>query len=316
MEKRRLGTSDLEITTIGFGAWAIGGAFWGDDVVDEDSVAAVRKAVEVGINFIDTAQAYGLGHSEKMVARALVDVPRDSVIVATKTGLNWDDTGRIFNDNSPEYVLKSCDDSLERLQLDVIDLLQVHWPDAKVPIPETAAAMKQLLDGGKIRAVGVSNFNVEQMQEWMTVCPLHSLQPPYSMLNRGIEASILPFCAQNNIGVLAYSPMARGLLTGKYDENVSFPESDARRGDGLWQGERLARNVAAVREMKALAESMGHTMAQLALAWVLAQPGMTCALAGSKRPAQTEETAQASGWALDADTLARIDAILQAHGAG
>lgn len=316
MEYRTLGASDLDISTIGFGCWAMGKTFWGDDVVDEDSIAAVKVALEAGINFYDTAQVYGLGHSETVLGQALKDYPRDQVIIASKTGLNWDDDENISNDNSPEYVLSSIEGSLERLRTDYLDLFQVHWPDEKVPVVETAAAMKQLLDSGKTRAVGVSNFNVEQMTEFMSVCPLHSLQPPYCMIRRDIEAEILPFCREHNIGVLAYSPMARGLLTGKYDETATFPETDGRHADGLWQGERLKNNVAAVGEMTKIAEAAGKTMAQLAMAWVLSQPGLTCALSGTKRPHQIQETAAAAGWQLDADTLKQIDEIIERNGAG
>ncbi len=316
MEYRKLGTSDLSISTIGFGCWAMGKTWWGDDVVDEDSIAAVKTALGHGVNFYDTAQAYGCGHSERILGQALADVPRDQVIIATKTGLNWDTDEHIFNDSSPEFVLRSCDDSLQRLGVDYLDLLQVHWPDPKVPLPETAAAMRKLFEAGKIRAVGVSNYSVGQMREFMSVCPLHSLQPPFSLLNRGIEAEILPFCREHNVGVLAYSPMSRGLLTGKYDEKATFPATDGRSGDGLWQGERLQRNLSAVRELQALAATHQKTVAQLALAWVLSQPGLTCALAGAKRSHQIAETTQASGWQLDAETLAKVDEIVAANGAG
>lgn len=316
MEFRKLGSSDLNISTIGYGCWAMGKAFWGEDVIDDESVAAVKLAFSLGVNFYDTAQAYGCGHSERVLAQGLAGLPRDEVIIATKTGLQWDAEEKISKNSRPEYILRSLEDSLDRLQVETIDLFQVHWPDENVPIAETAAAMKQCLDSGKIRAAGVSNYSVEQMTEFMAVCPLHSLQPPYSLLTRDIEAEILPFCREHNVGILAYSPMARGLLTGKYDETASFPPSDARSSSPVWQGERLARNVAAVREMADLAQTFGKTVAQMALAWVLTQPGLTCALAGAKRSDQIRETAAASGWQLDAETLAKIDAIVAAHNAG
>lgn len=316
MEYRRLGASSLDISAIGFGGWAMGKWMWGDDVVDDDSIAAIRKSLELGINFYDTAQVYGFGHSEIILGKALEGYPREQVIIASKTGLEWDDDAKVDRNSRPEYVLKTTRDSLERLQTDYIDLMQIHWPDEKVPFEETAAAMKELCDAGTIRAVGVSNYSVEQMRRFMSACPLHSLQPPYSMLNRGIEAETLPFCRENNIGVLAYSPMARGLLTGKYDETATFPKSDARSGDGLWQGDRLKRNIAAVRELTALAETLDMTMAQLAMAWVLNQPGLTCALSGTKRPYQIEETAAAAGRVLSPDVLKQIDEILQRNGAG
>lgn len=316
VEHRKLGGSDLSISTIGYGCWAMGKAFWGDDVVDDESVSAVKLAFSLGVNFYDTAQAYGCGHSEKVLAQGIAGLAREEVILATKTGLQWDAEGKIGRNSSPEYVVSSLEDSLDRLQTDYIDLFQVHWPDPDVPIKDTAAAMKQCLDSGKIRAVGVSNYSVEQMAQFMAVCPLHSLQPPYSLLTRDIEAEVLPFCRANNIGVLAYSPMARGLLTGKYDANATFPETDGRHGSAMWQGERLARNVAAVRELAGVAEESGRTVAQLALAWVLSQDGLTCALAGTKRPDQIRETAEASGWRLDAAALARIDEIIARHQAG
>lgn len=316
MEYRRLGTSSLNMSAIGFGGWAMGKWMWGDDVVDDDSIAAVHKSLELGINFFDTAQVYGFGHSETVLGKALEGHPRDQVIIATKTGLEWDDNENVERNSRPEYVLETTRQSLERLQTDYIDLMQIHWPDEKVPFEETAAAMKELHDAGTIRAVGVSNYSVEQMQRFMSACTLHSLQPPYSMLNRGIEAEILPFCRDNDIGVLAYSPMARGLLTGKYDETATFPKSDARSGDGLWQGERLKRNIAAVRELTDLAKTLDMTMAQLAMAWVLNQPGITCALSGTKRPHQIEETAAAAGRELSAEVITQIDEILQRHEAG
>jgi aryl-alcohol dehydrogenase-like predicted oxidoreductase len=316
MKYRQLGSSSLNISVIGFGGWAMGKASWGEDVVDDDSIAAIKHALELDINFYDTAQAYGPGHSEKILGRALSGYPREKVIIATKTGLDWDDTGRIFRNSTPEYIHKSLGDSLERIQTDYIDLYQVHWPDENVPIADTAAAMKELLDAGKIKAAGVSNYSVAQMEQFMAVCPLHSLQPPFSMIRRQIESEILPFCCKHNIGVLAYSPMARGLLTGKYDETATFPPSDARSQAGEWKGERLAHNVAAVRELTKIAEANGKTMAQLALAWVLNQPGLTCALAGTKRPYQIEESCGAAGWVLDAATLAQIEEILQRNQAG
>jgi len=316
MQYRKLGTSDIEVSVIGFGCWAMGKAFWGEDVVDDETMAAVDRAIELDLRFFDTAQAYGCGHSERVLGKALAKYDRGSVVIATKTGLTWDAEEHITNDCTPEYVLRSCDESCERLGTDYLDLLQVHWPDKNVPIAETADAMRQLLESGKIRAVGVSNYSVEQMKQFLGVCPLHSLQPPYSMIRRDIEAEILPFCRENSIGVLAYSPMARGLLTGRYDESAVFVKSDARSSDGLWQGERLKRNVEAVREMEVLAKAAGHTMAQLALAWVVSQPGLSSALAGAKRPSQIEETAGAGEWVLDADMLAKIGEIIQRHGAG
>ena len=317
MQYRRLGDSRLDISVIGYGCWAMGKTFWGDDVVDEESLEAVRTSLDLGVTFFDTAQAYGYGHSERVLGRALQGVPRAEVIIATKTGLQWDDREESIDRNSsPEYLAGSLEDSLERLQTDYVDLYQIHWPDESVPIADSAAGMKQLLDAGTVRAVGVSNYNVQQMQQFMAVCPLHSLQPPYSMLTRDIEADILPFCRENHIGVLAYSPMARGLLTGKYDETASFPQTDGRANSPMWQGDRLKRNVAAVNQMAGLARQHGKTVAQLALAWVTSQPGLTCALSGTKRPDQIRETAAAGDWQLDDAILAQIDEIIRQNDAG
>ena len=316
MEYRRLGTTELEVSEIGFGAWAIGKWWWGEDVVDEESVAAVHKALDLGITLFDTADIYGSGHSERVLGQALRG-HRDQIIIATKGGRYLDEQENPHGNASKEYLLRACEASLKRLGTDYVDLYQIHFPDPEhTPVEESMEALIELQKAGKIRYIGVSNYNVEQMKRSRQVGDLASLQPPYSMLDREIEEDVLPFCRENNIGVLCYSPMARGLLTGKYNEATTFPESDHRSRIPRWQGDQLCRNVAAVREMTKIAEEAGKTMAQLAVAWVLSQPGITAALCGAKRPSQIEETAGAAGWKLTEAQLQRIDRIIEETGAG
>ena len=306
MQYRRLGNNDLEVSVIGFGCWAMGKAFWGDDVVDDDSIAAVRHALDLGITLFDTAAVYGLGHSEKVLAEALGS-RRSEIVLATKCGMSWDDAGNISKSSKPEDIVRGCEESLKRLRTDVIDLFQVHWPDDTVPFEDTMDALVGLQQAGKIRCIGVSNFSAEQMQRMISRGELISDQPPYSLLNRNIEREVLPFCRENNIGVLCYSPMQRGLLTGRYGPGTIFPETDARSKDGLWQGERFEKALAAVERLKALAGEYGRTVSQLALAWVISRPGVTVALAGAKRTWQIEETAAAGDWTLDPAEIARVE---------
>jgi aryl-alcohol dehydrogenase-like predicted oxidoreductase len=308
MNYRRLGQTDMMASEIGFGGWAMGKLFWGEDVVDDDSRAAVRQALDLGINFFDTAPVYGAGHSERLLGEALAG-HRDDVLIATKCGRHRTEEGVLYNDSSPAVIRAECEASLKRLRTEVIDLYQVHWPDEQTPFEDTMAALLQLRDEGKIRALGVSNFSVEMMQRMMSVGPLTSTQPPYSLLKRGIEAELLPFCREHSIAVLAYSPLQRGLLTGKYKPGAQFPESDTRSRDPLFQGEKLGQIAAAVEEMAALAAAYGKTAGQLAVAWVLNQPGLTVALCGAKRPHHIAESAGAAGWELDAELQAQLDLL-------
>lgn len=310
MRYHQLGNSDLNVSVIGFGGWAAGKLFWGEDVVDADSIAAIHRALDLGINLFDTAPVYGAGHSERILAQAL-GARRREVYVATKCGRLRSPEGKLYNDSSPAALKSECEASLQRLRTDVIDLYQVHWPDEAVPFEETMAALLDLQQQGKIRYIGVSNFNVQQMEQMRAVGELTSLQPPYSLLARGIEAEILPYCRQHSLGVLAYSPMRRGLLTGKYRPGATFPASDSRSQDSMFQGQRLARIVAAVGEMAAMAAEHGKTPGQMAIAWVLSQPGVTVALCGAKRPYHIEESVGAAEWELDPDTSARLSALFE-----
>ncbi len=310
MRYRQLGNSDLNVSVIGFGGWAAGKLFWGEDVVDADSIAAVHRALDLGINLFDTAPVYGEGHSERILAQAL-GPRRQEVYLATKCGRLRSPDGKLYNDSRPEAIRAECEESLQRLQTDVIDLYQVHWPDESVAFEDTMAALLDLQREGKIRYIGVSNFNTDQMERMRNVGELTSLQPPYSLLARGIEAEILPYCRQHNLGVLAYSPMRRGLLTGKYRPGATFPATDSRSQDPMFQGERLARIVVAVDEMASMAAAHGKTPGQMAIAWVLSQPGVTAALCGAKRPHHIEESAGAAEWELDAGTCARLSALFE-----
>lgn len=313
MEYRPLGNTDLRVSAIGFGCWAMGKWMWGEDVVDDDSIAAVQRALDLGINFYDTAAVYGKGHSERVLARAL-GTRRGEVIVATKCGRKQDAEGKLYNDSTPAGIAAECEQSLRNLQTDWIDLYQVHWPDEQTPFEDTMAALLSLRDQGKIRHIGVSNFTPPMMERMLTGGPLVSLQPPYSLLRRGIEAEILPFCRANNLAVLAYSPMQRGLLTGKYTPGATFPETDSRSRDPLFQGERLANIAAAVSQLATLAAAHGKTAGQLAIAWVLGQPGLTVALCGAKRVHHIEESVGAAGWVLTAEERAQLEALFEGLG--
>ncbi len=311
---RRLGETDMIVSVVALGTWAMGKYGWGDDVHDEDSIAAIQRAIDLGINLIDTADVYGFGHAEEIVGRAIAG-RRDEVFIATKGGLRWNDAGEIWRDSSREHLLAACDASLQRLGVDCIDLYQIHWPDPATPIQETMEALLELQEAGKIRYIGVSNYDVNQLREALKYAPVRTLQPPYSLLNRAIEKDLLPFCRDNNIGVLVYSPLQKGLLTGKYKPGDTFPEGDVRRNDPNFQGERFLRNLRIVERLKELAAESGHTVAQLAIAWAISTPGVTVALVGAKRPQQIEETAAAGDWVLDREMRQRIEEILREEGA-
>jgi aryl-alcohol dehydrogenase-like predicted oxidoreductase len=311
MEKRRLGFTDIELTIIGFGAWAIGGDGWQfswGPQDDAESIATIQRALDLGINWIDTAPAYGLGRSEEVVGRAIKG-RRDEVFVATKCGLDWDDQGNVRRDARPSRIRREVEESLRRLNVDVIDLYQIHWPDLDTPIEESWGTMADLIYEGKVRAIGVSNFTVPQLQRAMRVAPVASLQPPYSLLRRDVEAELLPFCRENNIGVVAYSPMQSGLLTDRFDP-ARLTADDWRLRD--FSEEDFARARALVDQLSPLAAESGRTMAQLSVAWVNAQAGLTAAIVGARRPDQIEETVKAGEWALNGQHLQAIEKALAA----
>jgi aryl-alcohol dehydrogenase-like predicted oxidoreductase len=311
MQTRRLGTSGLHLSEIGFGAWAIGGGGWRfgwGPQDDGEAVAAIRRALELGVNWIDTAPIYGLGHSEQIVARA-IEGRRDAVVVATKCSLLWDDARNISSSLARESVRAECEASLRRLRTDRIDLYQIHWPNDDARIEEGWDEIGRLIDEGKVRCAGVSNFLLEHLERAQRVRPIASLQPPYSMLRRGVEAKVLAFCRDNGIGVVAYSPLQCGLLTGAFDPARLAPD-DWRRGAEEFNEPRLGPNLELARALGPLAQRYGKSAAELAIAWVLRRPEITSAIVGARSPAQIEQTAGGSGWALGADDLEQIEQLL------
>ncbi len=313
MNYRKLGSSDLNVSVIGFGAWGIGGApFWSNEG-DHPSLSAIKKAFDLGINFFDTAPVYGFGHSERLIGQALKPV-RDKVIIATKCGLLWDkeQLGSIKKVATADSIFKEIEQSLERLDTDYIDLYQVHWPDVDTPQEETMSALLKIQKQGKIRHIGVSNYSVKQMQACMKVGPLVSLQPEYSLLQRKIEAETVPFCLVNDIGIIAYSPLASGVLTGKYDTTTRFKDWRGKGILGEFTGEAFVRNIGKVDQLKQIAEGLGKTCGQTAINWVLQQPGLSSALVGVKNPAQMEDNIKAVGWKPGGEVSKEIDHLFAA----
>jgi aryl-alcohol dehydrogenase-like predicted oxidoreductase len=294
MKTRTLGKNGPELSVIGLGAWAIGGPWlygWGP-VDDDESMRAIREAMELGINWIDTAAVYGLGHSEEVVGRALSGM-RERVFIATKCGLVWDEGGNVANNLRPESIRKEVEASLRRLRVEKIDLYQFHWPDPATPVEESCEMMVRLQEEGKIRYLGVSNFDVSLLQACETRAHVQSLQPQYSLLNRRVEAEILPFCAQHDVGVIAYSPMQSGLLSGAFDMTKLAPD-DWRRKYEWFQEPRLSRALSFVDSLRPLAAEYGMTVGQLAIAWVLAHRAVTSAIVGGRTRAQVREFVRAS----------------------
>lgn len=310
MEYRKLGSSDLNLSVIGFGAWGIGGKpFWSSEG-DNMSVKSIQKAYDLGINFFDTAPVYGFGLSEKLIGKALKKV-RGQVILATKCGLRWEkeSLGAITKNATRESILEEIDQSLERLDTDYIDLYQVHWPDGKTPPEETMAALLEIQKQGKIRHIGVSNYSVAQMQECLKSGPVVSLQPEYSLLARSIEKETVPFCLINDIGIIAYSSLASGVLTGKYDRNTKFKDWRSKGIIGQFTGEAFVKNIEKVERLKAVAESEGKTCGQMAVNWVTHQPGVASALVGVKNDRQVAENLKSLGWQPEPAVQDRIDKI-------
>ncbi|PTB94586.1 general stress protein [Marinobacter sp. B9-2] len=311
MDKRTFGNTDIQVTPVGLGTWAIGGWMWGG--TDEaQSIDTIHRAIDKGIGLIDTAPVYGFGRSEEIVGKALANGRRDQVALATKVALNWnEDHDKIWRDSTASRIEQEVEDSLKRLQTDRIDIYQVHWPDPKTPMEETARTLENLYQAGKIRAIGVSNFTPAQMDELQKSVPLHSLQPPYNLFERGIEQEILPYCRENGIATITYGGLCRGLLTGKMREDTQFTGDDLRKNDPKFQGERYRQYLNAVAELDAFAkERYQKNVLALALRWLVDQPGVTTALWGARRPEQLDPVDDIEGWSLDKEAMAAIDDIL------
>ncbi|PAU75858.1 general stress protein [Halovibrio salipaludis] len=311
METRNFGNTDIQVTPVGLGTWAIGGWMWGG--TDEaQSIDTIHRAIDKGIGLVDTAPVYGFGRSEEIVGKALAGGRREQVALATKVALNWnDDHDKVWRDATAGRIEQEVEDSLRRLQTDRIDIYQVHWPDPKTPMEETAKALDNLYKAGKIRAVGVSNFTPEQMEELSRNVPLHSLQPPFNLFERDIEQEILPFCREKGIATITYGALCRGLLTGKMREDTEFTGDDLRKNDPKFQGERYRQYLNAVAELDAFArERYQKGVLALALRWLVDHPGVTTALWGARRPEQLEPVGDIEGWSLDQEAFDAIDEIL------
>jgi aryl-alcohol dehydrogenase-like predicted oxidoreductase len=310
MEHIAIGTSGLTTSRIGLGTWAIGGWMWGG--TDEaQSIATIRSAIGRGVTLIDTAPAYGFGRSEEIVGKALAEGGlRDKVQIATKVGLYWKE-GKVFRDSRPVRIREEIEDSLRRLRTDVIDLYQVHWPDVDTPLAETARVLEDLRREGKIRAIGVSNFSPAQMDTFRAAAKLDAVQPPYNLFEREIEVDVLPYARRAGLAVLSYGALCRGLLTGKITADSTFEGDDLRNSDPKFQRARLQHYVAAVQELRALAqERFGKSVLALAVRWVLDQ-GPTIALWGARRPEQLDPIGEIDGWHIDEASKRDIDSILK-----
>jgi len=315
MKYRKLGKSGPEISVIGFGTWAIGSEGWAylwgkqDDKV---SIESIHAAIDSGVNLIDTAAAYGFGHAEEVVGMALKG-RRDQAVIATKCGLRWDDQGNLTRNGSYASVMEEAEQSLRRLGTDYIDLYQMHWPDnvTNAPIEETMRAMDKLVQDGKIRYVGVSNFPVSLISDALKVRHIDSLQPPYSLLNRHVEIEHLSYCIRQGVGVIAYSPLASGLLSGNYNAHSRFGEQDWRSRSPAHSGEGYQRNIAVVEQLKPIARDPHLSVAELALAYVLAHPAVTSTLVGVRKPDHILSALKAADIKLDESVLATLREITQ-----
>ena len=315
MKTRKLGWTDLHLTTIGLGTWAIGGGEWTfawGPQDDHESLTAILRGIEGGINWIDTAPAYGLGHSEEIVGMALKKLPQKPII-ATKCGIVWDKNRKTSHQLKATTIRQEIEDSLKRLGIDVIDLFQIHWPDPDSELEPAWQQIANMIKEGKVRYAGVCNCNVAQLKRIQPIHPIASLQPPYSMIERGAEDSgLLDYCRRQNIGVVAYSPMQKGLLTGKFTRQriQELPKDDHRRNDLNFQEPRLTANLELVEKLSAIARKRGSTAAQIAIAWVLRRPEVTAAIVGVRRPSQVDEIIPAGDIVLSPEDKKAIDELL------
>ena len=318
MQTRQLGNSDLRITPVGYGAWAIGGAGWqfawgAQD--DGDSIAAIHRSLELGVNWIDTAAVYGLGHSEEVVARALKTWPGPRPYVFTKCGRLWDEQGNVRRGLGADSIRREIEDSLRRLATDVIDLYQIHWPPSpdSPQLEEGWATLAELKRQGKVRWIGVSNFNVAQLKRVLAIAPVTSLQPPYSLVDRGVEREILPYCLQEGIGVIVYSPMASGLLTGAMtrERAAKLPQDDWRRASSNFNEPKLSRNLALAERLREIGKRHGRSPGEVAIAWTLRNPTVTGAIVGARNGSQAEGVMRAGELSLNDHDVIEIESFLE-----
>lgn len=310
--QRRLGATDLFVSPVALGCWPIAGMTT-LDVNDRDSLATIHEAIDQGINFIDTAHCYGAdGESEKLIGSAIKG-KREDLVLASKGGIHWDSAGNRHYDGSVTRLKHECELSLKRLGVEIIDLYYLHAPDPKVSVGESAAAFVELVEQGKIRTVGVSNFSVEQLNEFQAVCPITAVQPPYNMLQRGIESDIVPWCARHNISIVNYWPLMKGLLAGKIRRGHEFDPNDKRLTYDVFQGEAFEAAQRLLDGVDEIAASLERTVAQVVVNWTLHRAGITSTLCGAKRDWQIRETAGAMGWSLDEASTQRIETLLGSY---
>jgi aryl-alcohol dehydrogenase-like predicted oxidoreductase len=316
MNTRKLGNSDLEITPVGFGAWAVGGGGWEyawGPQDDTESIAAIHKALDLGVNWIDTAAVYGLGHSEEVVSRALKGWRGPRPHVFTKCVLTWDAAGKITPNHAAGSIRQECEGSLRRLQVETIDLYQIHWPPADdgPGLEEAWHALRSLQAEGKVRWIGVSNFNVSQLNRAQKIAPVTSLQPPYSILRRQIEQEVLPYCMQQGIGVIVYSPMFSGMLTGGMtrERAAALPADDFRGRNPEFREPRLSKNLELVEKLKEIGARHGRSAGEVAIAWTLRQPRVTGAIVGSRSAKQAEGVMRAGEFRLTPQEVSEIESF-------
>ncbi len=312
-ERRQLGTTDIQISSVGLGCWPIAG-MTSLNVNDRDSLATLEAGLDAGVNFLDTAYCYGAdGESERLIARCIQD-QRDNVVIATKGGIHWTEAGERIVDGSPAVLHRQCEESLQRLETDRVELLYLHAPDPKIPIAESAGALRELLDAGKTRSVGISNVTVRQLEEFQAVCPIAAFQPPYNMLQRQIEQDTLPWCQQHDVSVIVYWPLMKGLLAGRLSRSHQFLEGDGRLKYPMFQGEEWEKNQDFLDRLRDISKGIGKTVAQTVVNWTIHQPGITAALCGAKRAEQILETRGAMGWKLSPQHQEFIDDALRDRG--
>lgn len=312
MELREIGRTGIRVTPVAMGCWPIAGVT-SIDVTDEQSLATLEAAVDAGINFFDTAYCYGYeGESERMMARALGH-RRDNLVIATKGGIHWENRKQV-KDGRPETLRRECDESLRRLNTDRVELYYLHAPDPNIPVAESAGALKELLDAGKVRSIGVSNFNVNQLEEFSAVCPISAFQPHYNMLQREIEQAALPWCRARNVSVMVYWPLMKGLLAGKLRRDHVFDPRDGRQKYPMFHGEEWQKNQDFLDQLRPIAREAGRSVAQVVINWTIQRPGITVALCGAKRPDQIRDNAESMQWSLTSKHLAQIDRAIEARG--